>query len=126
MKQTGKVYREKSLSLDGKHFEDCLFDRCRLDYAGDIPPVLTNCSFENCEFSFSGKAAYTLAFLCGMHSGGFSAIVERTFQGIRDGAFMSVPVQDTNPRKAPARPADAHPLSFRIPRIVKVPKRRLD
>ena len=122
MKIEGKVFRQKSLSLDGKHFEDCLFDRCRLDYAGDIPPTLTGCSFENCEFSVSGKAAYTLAFLSGMHSGGFSAIVERTFQDIRDGVFMTVPIQDTNPQKPPAPRPDAHPLSFRIPRIVKIPK----
>ncbi|WP_244621873.1 hypothetical protein [Neomesorhizobium albiziae] len=111
----------KSLSLDGKHFENCLFDRCRRDYAGDIPPTLTGCSFENCEFSFSGKAAYTLAFLSGMHSGGFSAIVEETFQKVRDGAYINVPVQNTGPR-ATLPPADAHPLSFRVPRIVKIPK----
>ena len=122
MKEVGRVYRQKSLSLDGKHFEKCVFDRCRLDYAGDIPPVLADCSFENCEFTFSGKAAYTLAFLSGMHGGGFSAIVEKTFQGIRDGVFKNVPVQDTNPRTVPSPPADAHPLSFRVPRIVKIPK----
>lgn len=124
MKDVGKVYRDKSLSLDGKHFENCTFDRCRLDYAGGLPPVLTGCSFENCEFTFSGAAAYTLAFLGGMHGGGFSAIVERTFQGIRDGEFLTVPVQDTGPRKPPGPAADAHPLASRIPRVVHVPKRQ--
>lgn len=123
VREGGKVYRNKSLSLDGKHFENCTFDRCTLDYGGGLPPVLAGCVFENCSFSFSGKAAYTLAFLSGMHGGGFSAIVEQTFQSIRDGAFVSVPVQDIDSQKKPAASPDAHPLTSRIPRIVQIPKR---
>jgi hypothetical protein len=123
VRDSGKVYRNKSLSLDGKHFEACTFDRCTLDYGGGIPPVLTGCAFENCSFSFSGEAAYTLAFLSGMHSGGFSAIVEQTFQSIRDGTFLSIPVQDLDPKQPAQIPADAHPLTSRTPRIVQIPKR---
>jgi hypothetical protein len=127
MRETRKVYRNKSLSLDGKHFENCTFDRCDLDYGGGLPPVLTSCSFADCRFSFSGEAAYTLAFLSGMHGGGFSAIVEQTFQGVRDGAYLTVPVKDTTgTRQTPAMPPDAHPLASRVPRIVQIPKRRSD
>jgi hypothetical protein len=94
VQETGKTYRGKQLSLDGKRFENCVFDRCELDYGGGVPPVLSGCSFENCSFSFSGKAAYTLAFLSGMHGGGFGAMVEQTFQGIRDGAYLQLPLQN--------------------------------
>lgn len=124
MHETGKTYRGKQLSLDGKCFENCTFERCELDYGGGIPPVLSGCSFDNCSFSFSGKAAYTLAFLSGMHGGGFSTVVEQTFQGIRDGAYLRLPVQEIEPPGAPRQPVDAHPLAFRVPRIVSVPRRK--
>ncbi|HEV2901426.1 MAG TPA: hypothetical protein VGX71_27020 [Pseudaminobacter sp.] len=124
MQETGKTYRGKQLSLDGKRFENCVFDRCELDYGGGIPPVLSGCSFENCSFSFSGKAAYTLAFLSGMHGGGFGAMVEQTFQGIRDGAYLQLPLQNLAPQAASRPPVDAHPLAFRTPRIVSIPKRK--
>lgn len=124
MKDIGKTYRGKRITLDGRHFEACTFDRCELDFAGGIPPVLAECSFHDCSFTFSGKAAYTLAFLSGMHGGGFAAMVEGTFAAIREGAYRSLPVQDlaAPPAGPPAAPADAHPLSFRIPRIVQRPK----
>lgn len=125
MHETGKTYRRKQLSLDGKRFENCTFDRCELDYGGGVPPVLSGCSFDNCSFSFSGKAAYTLAFMSGMHGGGFSAMVEQTFQGIRDGAYLRLPVQALDP-PAKAEALDAHPLAFRTPRVVEIPKRRQD
>ena len=97
----------------------------RADYGGGVPPVLSGCSFQNCSFSFSGKAAYTLAFLSGMHGGGFGAMVEQTFQGIRDGAYLKLPAQDLEPPPATTRATvEAHPLAFRTPRIVSVPKRK--
>lgn len=127
MRETGKLYRNKSLSLDGKHFENCTFDRCDLDYGGGLPPVLAGCSFADCRFSFSGEAAYTLAFLSGMHGGGFAAIVEQTFQGVREGAYLAVPIKNaTDTPSILAMPPDAHPLASRVPRIVQIPKRKGD
>ena len=119
----GKTFREKRMSLDGKRFVDCLFDRCQLDYAGGLPPELSNCRFETCAFSFSGHAAYTLAFLGGLHRGGFEPVVEQTFQAIRDGAYRIVPVQDLDAKAAATAAADMHPLAMRIPRVIEVKKR---
>jgi len=119
----GKTFREKHISLDGKRFVDCLFDRCRLDYAGGLPPDLSNCRFESCAFSFSGHAAYTLAFLGGLHGGGFEPVVEQTFQAIRDGTYRTVPVQDLDPKTPATAAAEMHPLAMRIPRVIEMKKR---
>ena len=118
----GKTFRDKSLSLDGKRFDNCTFERCDLDFAGGLPPVLDGCRFLDCRFTFSGAAANTLGFLSGMHGGGFGGTVEATFQGIRDGAFKQLPAQPLAEPRRPAAPPDIHPLGLRIPRIVKVEK----
>lgn len=122
---TGKTYRNQSLSLDGKRFASCLFDNCRLDYAGGIPPELSNCRFDGCTFSFSGPAARTLGFLGGLHGGGFASVVEETFRAIRSGTYRELPADDLTRGPQQPRPSpDLHPLGLRTPRVIEVPKRR--
>jgi hypothetical protein len=62
-----------------------------------------------------------------MHRGGFAAIVEQTFQGVREGAYLAVPIKNTtDTRSIAAMPPDAHPLASRVPRIVQISRRKSD
>lgn len=91
-------------------------------YSGGDAPALVGCNFGQCTWSFSAEAANTLAFLAGMYNGGMDTLVESTFQSVKDSSFVQTePPNDgsTEPKQTGRK---AHPLVFRIPKILKKPK----
>lgn len=77
------TFADSSQTLDGIHFEDCYFVRCRLIYSGGLPPVLVRNRFENCSWSLEGPAANTIAFLSAIYAYGAKNLVESIFEDIR-------------------------------------------
>lgn len=76
-------YADQIVALDGKVFDGCDFQRCRMVYKGGQPPKIVGCNFSDCLWEFEGAAAQTLTFLTGLYHGGFSAVVESTFENLR-------------------------------------------
>lgn len=120
---SGETFRGEVVQLDGRRFESCSFVECEMRYSGGDAPALVGCSFGKCTWSFSAEAANTLAFLSGMYNGGMDALVESTFQSVKDSSFVQT--QSTNGGLSESKQTGrkAHPLVFRIPKIFKKPKR---
>lgn len=119
---SGETFRGEVIQLDGRQFENCIFVECEMRYSGGDAPALVGCNFGQCTWSFSAEAANTLAFLAGMYNGGMDTLVESTFQSVKDSSFVQTePPNDgsTEPKQTGRK---AHPLVFRIPKILKKPK----
>lgn len=119
----GRAFAHERIDLDGGAFRNCRFTACEMVYSGGAAPEITGCHFDDCNWSFAGSAALTLGFLSAMHGGGFAPLIENTFELARQGHFSIVPAA---PAEAPGRDGGAkadHPLMFRIPRILKVPRK---
>lgn len=56
------------ISIDGRSFERCRFDRAILVYAGGPLPRIQQCAFDNSTFQFEGAAARSMALLKAMSS----------------------------------------------------------
>lgn len=59
---TGKEVRAGVVILDQKHFVNCTFTNCTLQYGGGSL-ILESTSCENCTFQFHGEAAMTVQLL---------------------------------------------------------------
>jgi len=119
----GQDFDNARVELDGAAFRNCRFSGCEMVYSGGHPPEISGCHFDDCTWSFGGSAALTLGFLSAMHGGGFAPLIENTFELARQGHFLTVP---ETPAESPRRDDDAkvdHPLMFRIPRILRVPRK---
>ena len=79
---SGQSYNHQTVSLDGEAYSDCEFSDCRLVYSGGEPPMLDNCRFTNCEWTFQQGAADTLAFLKLMWAAGAKTAVQATIKDI--------------------------------------------
>lgn len=122
-----RSFDNRRVDLDGTAFRNCRFARCEMVYSGGQPPEITGCHFDDCNWSFGGSAALTLGFLSAMHGGGFSDLVESTFEMARQGRFATLPAPapDSDTPAAPGTASAAagrdHPLMFRIPKVLKRP-----
>jgi hypothetical protein len=74
---SGKSFKGQRVVLDGKVFEKCQFDNCRLVIEGENVFEMQECNIaENCEFSVEGRGRVVLHMLKLMlHSGGWLARV---------------------------------------------------
>lgn len=63
MKITGQTFTRDVVPLDGNEFCDCVFDECRVRYAGTGTVTLNNTSMQNCQFEFTGAASNTVKML---------------------------------------------------------------
>ncbi len=52
----------KTVTLDGKHFIDCTFSNCTLEYSGG-PVTLERTHLRRCHYVFFGKAQMTVRLL---------------------------------------------------------------
>jgi hypothetical protein len=77
-----KIFKGKTVVLDGKQFVDVTFDSCTLVYKGSKGVTLKGCRFIKPQFVFDGPASNTLVFLHEIYHGGFSEIVEATLREI--------------------------------------------
>ena len=58
----GFTYREKTVRLDGKHFKDCTFADCILEYSGgDV--ILERVSMLSCKHTLIGYARQTANYM---------------------------------------------------------------
>lgn len=79
-----QTYSDTTIYLDGSTFLYCHFDRCKLVYSGLMPVSLDGNSFVNCQWTFSGPAAAAISFMAAIYSQGGQALVEQTFNNIRN------------------------------------------
>ena len=115
----GETFRDAEILVDGRAFEGCAFERCRLVYGGGVTPVINGCRFSDCAWTFSDAAADTLAMLAGLHQGGFAPMVEATLEAVRKGAVTRHPAAPpAEERGAPQRMIDLGFGRFPVPRIV--------
>ena len=84
MKHQKMDFLNQIIDLDGNEFIECKFNNCELIFHGTTPSVAEGCSFPNCTFTFVGSAAYTLAMLSNLYAGGFTKLVEKIFENIRN------------------------------------------
>jgi len=83
-----QTYRNQKVLIDGQHFEDCLFEKCLLEYAGTEEVAFVSCTLRDVDWSFIGPAANTINFLSSLYNGfgeGAQRVVEELFQSIRSG-----------------------------------------
>lgn len=62
----GKHYKDQDIKLDGRNFENCTFDRCRLIYSGKGDVGFNGNSIGATQFVFEGVAANAVSFLQGI------------------------------------------------------------
>lgn len=117
----GVSFAGEEILLDGGAFRDCSFERCHLHYDGGTLPVLTGCRFSDCAWFFGEAAADTLAMLAALNQGGFSAMVERTLEGVRSGAVLAPAPADTRPAGRRRRSIDLGFGQFPVPRVLHRP-----
>jgi hypothetical protein len=87
---TDSTLQDETVQLDGHEFIRCKFVRCVLVYSGGRPPKITGCSFDAAtRFQFSGAAGDTIGFMIGMYHGGFKALIEKTFDSIRNNTHVT-------------------------------------
>ena len=101
IKNISNSYSGVRVSLDNQSFEKCIFTNCIIEYAGTGPISLNGCSFNNCQWVFTGNAQNTLNFMQVMYDkmGDFGKnMIEATFENIKQGNMPSVQ-DDKKPNK---------------------------
>lgn len=83
--QTATVFTHETVQLDGEHFADCEFKKCRLVYAGGEVPSFRDCKFEDCDWRFEDAAARTLDHLKVVWGAGGKAKVQAMIKEITGG-----------------------------------------
>ncbi len=62
----GETFSDLTIRIDGKHYINCIFERCRMEYAGGPPPVFDNCTLTDSGWWFDESAGNTIVFLQSM------------------------------------------------------------
>lgn len=120
-------YADQIVALDGKVFRGCEFQRCRFVYKGGQPPKIADCHFHDCSWEFDGAAAQTLTFLSGLYHGGFSAIVESTFESLRMNTGPAEPAETLDPeRKSVAAEKPGAAIIRKLAELPPIRIRRVD
>jgi hypothetical protein len=83
--QTATAFTHETIQLDGEHFADCEFKKCRMVYAGGPAPTFRDCRFDDCEWKFEGPAEQTLAHLKAVWNAGGKAPVQALIKEITGG-----------------------------------------
>lgn len=63
MKIRNQEFNADEVELDGNSFEGCTFRKCKMQYRGKARVDLSECVFENVEWSFLDEAQLTASFL---------------------------------------------------------------
>lgn len=60
----GKAFRQEAIKLDGKHFVDCIFVDCIIQYAGTGPVRIDgDTHFTDCRWQLVGPAGAAIDFI---------------------------------------------------------------
>jgi hypothetical protein len=84
MKKTQKQkFAKKRIDLDGRHFDHCEFNECKLVYHGQGPVGLSNSKFDHVNWEFADHAARTVQFMRDLYHGGMKDVVEKIIEDIK-------------------------------------------
>jgi len=62
-----RTFSKETIIADGQIFESCHFAKCVLVYRGGIPPLISDCLFEDTDWKCEDAALRTLAFFAILH-----------------------------------------------------------
>jgi len=97
MKFENQEFIHETIELDYNAYKDCSFTNCTLFYRGLTGIVLQGCKINDCNWQFLDNANNTLIALSVLHKlfdDNGHPLVEGTFEGIRNGAFLIPPQQN--------------------------------
>jgi len=101
IKNISNTYTGVRVTLDNQNYEKCIFTNCIIEYGGTGPISLDGCSFNSCQWVFTGHAQNTLNFMQVMYHqmGDFGkSMIEATFKNIKQGAVPTIN-DDQEPNK---------------------------
>lgn len=88
--QVGVTYTDELIRVDGQVFIECRFERCSLEFAGEILPTFVGCTMIDVSWRFVGGAGNTIGFLQMVYHSfgeGGQEFVRTLFQFILDSAL---------------------------------------
>ena len=77
-----QTFAGMTICLDGGTFMNCRFERCTIVISGQLPIVLENPRFLDCQWSFIGPASTTVSFMAAMYRAGAKELIESTCNSI--------------------------------------------
>ena len=77
-----QTFSGMTICLDGGTFVNCRFERCTIVISGQLPIVLDNPRFLDCQWSFIGPASTTVSFMSAMYRAGAKDLIEATCNSI--------------------------------------------
>jgi hypothetical protein len=78
-----RVISKQKVNLDGEVFVGVRFESCLLVYRGIAAVAMSDCEFDDSQFTFDGPAANALDFLGALYRDGGKAVVEAAFDSVR-------------------------------------------
>ena len=85
MRYDNKHLRNRIVLLDGEQFISCKFERCVIQYAGGVMPIMQDCSFGQCRWQLVGAADLVVKFLRILyHDGGDNGIAHEVIKRIQE------------------------------------------
>jgi hypothetical protein len=84
----GETFTNQSVVLDGNDYRTCTFTNCELVFRGTASVSLHGVTANNCRWTFAGAAGMTIKFMTALYQGGFSDMIDLTFENIRRGSHQ--------------------------------------
>ncbi len=82
----GRTFTNETVVLDGSDYRDCTFTDCVIVFHGTAAVSMNGVTTNNCRWTFEGAAGLTVKFLTALYQGGFSEMIEMTYENIRRGS----------------------------------------
>ena len=82
----GATFTNQTVVLDGNDYLNCTFTNCELVFRATGTVSLTGVTANNCRWTFEGAAGLTVKFMTALYQGGFSEMIDLTFENIRRGS----------------------------------------
>lgn len=98
----GKRFVDRAVVVDGNHYQDCTFLRCKIIYTAADAVTFDGCTFNSCDWVFDDAAERTLVYLAALYEGlgdGGKPLIELIFDSIRSGELTR---RFTLPARVPA------------------------
>ena len=84
----GETFTNQSVVLDGNDYRTCTFTNCELVFRGTASVSLHEVTANDCRWTFAGAAGMTIKFMTALYQGGFSDMIDLTFENIRRGSHQ--------------------------------------
>jgi len=96
-----QTFDNKTVVIDGNRYEGCTFNSCTIEFRAVELPMLGNCHFADCRWSFDGPAANTIRLLTALYSNGdpiLQGVVQQTLDNIRMNALPDLSEEERRPK----------------------------